>query len=93
LQQQPRGPINTSGSLVDAAPRAVGSRAEALEQSGFFTKEHIGSLLATYGSVIPKVGDAAKKLGEAMSVRELASARRHVESVLQRHQKRVFTCP
>jgi hypothetical protein len=62
---------------------------EALEQSGFFSKENIGGLLANYGGIIPKVGDAAKKLGEAMSVKALSGVRADVERILKRHKKRV----
>lgn len=62
---------------------------EALEQSGFFSKENVGELLATYGGIIPKVGDAARKLGEAMSLKQLTNVRDHVERILERHQKRV----
>lgn len=62
---------------------------DALERSGLFSKEKIGGLLATYGGLIPKLGDAAKTVGEALSVRQLAQVRRDVERILGKHKKRV----
>lgn len=62
---------------------------DALERSGLFSKEKIGGLLATYGGLMPKVGDAAKTVGEALSVRQLAQVRHDVERILRKHKKRV----
>ncbi|MGA0607966.1 KAP family P-loop NTPase fold protein [Phenylobacterium sp. VNQ135] len=62
---------------------------DALERSGLFSKEKIGGLLATYGGLIPKVGDAAKRVGEALSVRQLAQVRHDVGRILGKHKKRV----
>lgn len=62
---------------------------EALEESGLFSKERVGELMATYGGLIPQVGEAVREAGKKLEITSLTSARKKVEATLRRHAKRV----
>lgn len=62
---------------------------QALKKSGFFSKENIGDLLSKFGKAIPKVGDAAVAIGEAMTTESLTATRDRVSEILIKHKKKV----
>ena len=60
-----------------------------LEKSGWFSKENIGDLMATYGKAIPRVGDAVQGVGEAITTEALVETRDKVGSILRKHGKKI----
>jgi predicted KAP-like P-loop ATPase len=62
---------------------------QSLERSGWFSKEKIGELMASYGGTIPKLGDAVQKVGQAMTTEELTLTRDKLGAILRQHGKRI----
>jgi len=60
-----------------------------LEKSGWFSKENIGDLMATYGKAIPQVGDAVHSVGEAITTEALVETRDKVGGILRKHGKKI----
>lgn len=60
-----------------------------LEKSGWFSKENIGDLMATYGKAIPRVGDAVQGVGEAITTEALVETRDKVGGILRKHGKKI----
>jgi hypothetical protein len=60
-----------------------------LEKSGWFSKENIGDLMATYGKAIPQVGEAMQSVGEAITTEALVETRDKVGSILRKHGKKI----
>jgi len=60
-----------------------------LEKSGWFSKENIGDLMATYGKAIPQVGDAVQGVGEAITTEALVETRDKVGGILRKHGKKI----
>lgn len=60
-----------------------------LEKSGWFSKEKIGDLMATYGKAIPQVGDAVQGVGEAITTEALVETRNKVGGILRKHGKKI----
>jgi hypothetical protein len=60
-----------------------------LEKSGWFSKENIGDLMATYGKAIPQVGDAVQSVGEAITTEALIETRDKVGGILRKHGKKI----
>lgn len=60
-----------------------------LEKSGWFSKEKIGELMATYGKAIPQVGDAVQGVGEAITTEALLETRDKVGGILRKHGKKI----
>ncbi|MEH6755946.1 MAG: P-loop NTPase fold protein [Parasphingorhabdus sp.] len=60
-----------------------------LEKSGWFSKENIGDLMATYGKAIPRVGDTVQGLGEAITTEVLVETRDKVGGILRKHGKKI----
>ncbi|MES2699071.1 MAG: P-loop NTPase fold protein [Pseudomonadota bacterium] len=60
-----------------------------LEKSGWFSKENIGDLMATFGSVIPQVGGAVQSYGESMTTEALVETRDKVGGILRKHGKKI----
>jgi len=62
---------------------------DKLEKSGWFTKANIGEAMATFGKLIPKVGDVVQTVGEAITTEKLIETRDKVGSILQKHGKKI----
>lgn len=60
-----------------------------LEKSGWFSKDNIGEIMATYGRIIPQVGDAVKDVGEAITTEALIRTRDKVGEILRKHGKKI----
>jgi hypothetical protein len=60
-----------------------------LEKSGWFSKEKIGDLMATYGKAIPQVGDAVQGVGEAITTEALVETRDKLGGILRKHGKKI----
>ncbi len=65
------------------------SLGEALEKTGWFSKENIGSLVSKLGKAIPHVGEAVSAYGEAMSSESLVETREKIGQILKKHGKKV----
>ena len=65
------------------------SLGEALEKTGWFTKENVATLVARFGKAIPHVGEAVAAYGEAISSESLIEARDKIGEVLKKHGKKV----
>jgi hypothetical protein len=66
--------------------KAVG---DALEKSGFFSRENLGELLSRFGKMIPQFGDNVAAAGTAITTESLQDTRDRVSAILARHKKRV----
>lgn len=60
-----------------------------LEKSGWFSKENIGDLMATYGKAIPQLGEAMQSVGEAITTEALVETRDKVGGILRKHGKKI----
>lgn len=60
-----------------------------LETSGYFTKENIGSLMATFGAGVPYVGEGISRVGEVMTTEALTEARDALGEILKKHGKKI----
>lgn len=86
---------------MDYNPWFYGDRTEAItrsffhsikskiEKSGWFSKENIGDLMATYGKAIPQLGEAMQSVGEAITTEALVETRDKVGNILRKHGKKI----
>lgn len=78
------------GDSTEAITRSFfNSIRNKLEKSGWFSRENIGELMATYGKAIPQVGDALQSVGEAFTSEALVETRDKVGSILRKHGKKI----
>lgn len=78
------------GSSTEAITRSFfQSIRNKLEKSGWFSKEKIGDLMATYGKAIPQVGETVKGVGEAITTEALVETRDKVGGILRKHGKKI----
>lgn len=78
------------GDSTEAITRSFfNSIKNKLEKSGWFSKENIGELMATYGKAIPQVGDVVKGVGENFTTEALVETRDEVGGILRKHGKKI----
>lgn len=78
------------GANTESITRSFfGTIGDALEKSGFFSRDKIGEVLTRFGKMIPTFGDNISAAGEAMTAEALTATRDRVSEILEKHKKRV----
>lgn len=62
---------------------------EKLEESGWFSRENIGSILNNYGGGIPYAGKALENVGKTLTTEALTKTRDKVGAILREHGKKI----